>query len=177
MLIKPTIHVKLAENNKPACKMAPWCGTSLDADQLASGLVAEIDTYPRTHPGRGAKLIGGSRRASYRPVPFVAINVQGVVQTYNVSFSLKGYQPQSVPMRMTVNEPNSMQSGYAGPAPTTVITPDAVTAELVPMKSTAARTKAKATTITASSAPPLPSSSPPAPGSPTMPAALTTTER
>ena len=97
---------------------------------------------------------------------------------YNVNFTLKGYRPQSVPVRIAVNESSSMQSGDAGVAPTTVITPDPVTAELAAMKSTAARTKPKAATTTAAtSAPPPPASSPPPPASPTMPSALATTER
>jgi hypothetical protein len=52
--------------------------------------------------------------------------------TYNVSFKLKGYHPQSVPVRIAVNESSSMQTGDAGSAPTTVITPDPVVAELEP---------------------------------------------
>jgi hypothetical protein len=84
--------------------------------------------------------------------------------TYNVSFKLKGYQPQSVPVRIAVNESSSMQTGDAGSAPTTAITPDPVMAELAALKPPAARAKAKpATTTAAISAPPLASSpSPPA---------------
>jgi hypothetical protein len=34
--------------------------------------------------------------------------------TYNVSFKLNSYQPQSVPVRIAVNESSSMQTGDAG---------------------------------------------------------------
>jgi hypothetical protein len=100
--------------------------------------------------------------------------------TYNVSFKLNGYQPQSVPVRIAVNESSSMQTGDAGSAPTTVITPDPVMAELqrfapAVMKPPAARTKTKsATTAAATSAP---ASSPPPAAPPTMPSPLATTER
>ena len=87
--------------------------------------------------------------------------------TYNVSFTLNGYQAQSVPVRIAVNESSSMQSGDSGIAPTTVITPDPVTAELAAMKPPATRTKVKpATTAAATSALP-PASSPPPPAPPT----------
>ena len=39
--------------------------------------------------------------------------------TYNVSFKLNGYHPQSVPVRIAVNESSSMQSGDSGITPTT----------------------------------------------------------
>ena len=57
-----------------------------------------------------------------------------------------------------------MQTGDAGSASTTVITPDPVMAELAAVKPTGARTKAKPAT-TATSASPL-ASSPPAPPTP-----------
>jgi hypothetical protein len=75
--------------------------------------------------------------------------------TYNVSFKLNGYYPQSVPVRIAVNESSSMQSGDSGIAPTTVITPDPVMVELAAMKPPAARTKTKPTTTTAASSRPL----------------------
>jgi hypothetical protein len=89
--------------------------------------------------------------------------------TYNVSFKLNGYQPQSVPVRIAVSESGSMQSGDAGIAATRVITRDPVTAELEPfapavMKPPAARTNAKRATKTATtsaSSPPPPPASPP----------------
>jgi len=91
--------------------------------------------------------------------------------TYNVSFKLNGYQPQSVPVRIAVNESSSMQSGDAGIAPTTVITPDPVTAELEPfapavMKPPAARTNAKRAAKTATTSASPPASSPPPPATP-----------
>jgi hypothetical protein len=60
------------------------------------------------------------------------LTAPGGAGTYNVSFKLNGYQPQSVPVRIAVNESSSMQSGDAGSAPTPVITPDPVSAELAP---------------------------------------------
>ena len=91
--------------------------------------------------------------------------------TYNVSFKLNGYQPQSVPVRISVSESSSMQSGDAGIAPTTVITPDPITAELEPfapavMKPPAARTNAKRATKTATTSASPPASSPPLPAPP-----------
>jgi hypothetical protein len=91
--------------------------------------------------------------------------------TYNVSFKLNGYQPQSVPVRISVSESSSMQSGDAGIAPTTVITPDPITAELEPfapavMKPPAARTNAKRATKTATTSASPPASSPPPPAPP-----------
>jgi hypothetical protein len=91
--------------------------------------------------------------------------------TYNVSFKLNGYQPQSVPVRIAVSESSSMQSGDAGIAPTTVITPDPVTAELEPfapgvMKPPAARANTKRATKTATTSASPPASSPPPPASP-----------
>ena len=103
------------------------------------------------------------------PCTLTAPNGMG---TYNVSFKLNGYQPQSVPVRIAVNESSSMQSGDAGTASNTVITPDPVMAELerfapAAMKPPAARTKAKpAMKIAATPAPP-PASSPPPPAPPT----------
>jgi hypothetical protein len=100
--------------------------------------------------------------------------------TYNVSFKLNGYQLQSVPVRIAVNESSSMQSGDAGIAPTTVITPDPVRAELEPLapaarKPSDARSKAKPTTTTAAAAAPPPASSPPPPAPPALPSPPGTT--
>ena len=154
----------------PSFSLPSFNTTSLSVHGAPAGTPVHVTSVPS-----GAKAsLGRDDQSCTTPCTLIATNGTG---TYNVSFSLKGYQPQSVPMRITVNEPSSMQSGDAGAAPMTVITPDPVTAELVPMKSTAARTKAKATTITAISAPPPPSSSPPAPAPPMMPSALATTER
>jgi hypothetical protein len=69
--------------------------------------------------------------------------------------------------RIAVNESSSMQTGDAGSALTTVITPDSVVAQLAALKPPAARTKAKpATTTAATSAPPF-ASLPPPPAPPT----------
>ncbi len=139
----------------------------------ASGTPVHVTSVPA-----GAEASFGKDSCT-TPCTLAAPNGTG---TYNVSFKLNGYQPQSVPVRIAVNESSSMQTGDAGIASTTVITPDPVMAELQrfapgAMKPPAARTKAKpATTTAATSAPPL-ASSPPPPASPTMPSPLATTER
>ena len=128
-------------------------------------------------PAGAEASFGRDGQSCTTPCTLAAPNGTG---TYNVSFKLDGYQPQSVPVRIAVNESSSMQSGDAGIAPTTVITPDPVMAELqrfapAVMKPPAARTKTKpATTAAATSAPP---SSPPQAAPPTMPSPLATTER
>jgi hypothetical protein len=127
----------------------------------------------------GAEASFGSGESCTTPCTLTAPNGTG---TYNVSFKLNGYQPQSVPVRIAVNESSSMQTGDAGMAPTTVITPDPVMAELqrfasAAMKPPAARTKAKPATTTAATSEPPPASSPPPAAPPTMPSPLATTER
>jgi PEGA domain len=137
----------------------------------ASGTPVHVTSVPA-----GAEVSFG-KDSCITPCTLAAPNGTG---TYNVSFKLNGYQPQSVPVRIAVNESSSMQTGDAGSAPTTVITPDPVMAELqrfapTVMKPPAARTKTKpATTAAATSAPP---SSPPQAAPPTMPSPLATTER
>ena len=149
--------------NLPIVKMPSFGGPS------APSTPVHVTSVP---PGAEASF---GKDSCTTPCTLAAPNGTG---TYNVSFKLNGYQPPSVPVRIAVNEASSMQSGDAGVAPTTVITPDPVTAELAAMKSTAAHTKPKAATTTAAtSAPPPPASSPPPPASPTMPSALATTER
>jgi hypothetical protein len=135
-----------------------------------AGTPVHVTSIP---PGAKASL-GRDDQSCTTPCTLIATNGTG---TFNVSFTLKGYQPQSVPVRIAVNESSSMQSGDAGIAPTTVITPDPVTAELAAMKPPAARTKAKPATTAATSAPPPPASSPSPPASPTMPSPVATTER
>src|SRR5262245_63028413 len=139
----------------------------------APGTPVHVTSVP---PGAEASF-GRDGQSCTTPCTLTAPNGTG---TYNVSFKLNGYQPQSVPVRIAVNESSSMQTGDAGIASTTVITPDPVLAELEPfapaaMKPPAARTKAKpATTTAAPSAPPL-ASSPPPPTPPTLPSPLGTT--
>ena len=155
----------------PSFSLPSFNMTSFNVHGAPAGTPVHVTSVP---PGAKASL-GRDDQSCTTPCTLIATNGTG---TYNVSFTLKGYQPQSVPTRITVNELSSMQSGDAGAAPTTVITPDPVTAELAPMKLTAARTKAKApTTITATSASPPPPSSPAPPASPTMSSALATTDR
>ena len=155
----------------PSLSLPSFTMPSFSVHGAPAGTPVHVTSVP---PGAKASF-GRDDQSCTTPCTLIATNGAG---TYNVNFTLKGYRPQSVPVRIAVNESSSMQSGDAGVAPTTVITPDPVTAELAAMKSTAARTKAKAATTTAAtSAPPPPASSPPPPASPTMPSALATTER
>jgi hypothetical protein len=125
-----------------------------------AGTPVHVTSVP---PGAKASL-GRDDQSCTTPCTLIATNGKG---TYNVSFTLKGYLPQSVPVRIAMNESGSMQSGDSGSAPTTVITPDPVMAELAAMKPPAARTKAKpATTTAATSAPPASLPPPPAPPTP-----------
>jgi hypothetical protein len=136
-----------------------------------AGTPVHVTSVP---PGASASF-GRDDQSCTTPCTLIATNGTG---TFNVSFRLKGYQPRNVPVRIEVNESSSMQSGDSGIAPTTIITPDPVTAELEAMKSPAPRTRAKpATTAAATSAPPPPASSPPPAAPPTMPSPLATTER
>ena len=118
----------------------------------APGTPVHVTSIP---PGAEASFATGGQSCT-TPCTLTAPNGMG---TYNVSFKLNGYQPQSVPVRIAVNESSSMQSGDAGTASNTVIMPDPVTAELEPfapaaVKPPAARTKAKpAKTAAATSAP------------------------
>ena len=127
-------------------------------------------------PGAEASF-GADGQSCTTPCTLTGPNGTG---TYNVTFKLNGYQPQSVPVRIAVNELTSMQTGDAGVAATTVITPDPVMAELQPfapaaMKAPAARTKKKPATTTGATSVPPPASSPPAPPAPTLPSPLATT--
>jgi hypothetical protein len=125
-----------------------------------AGTPVHVTSVP---PGAKASL-GRDDQSCTTPCTLIATNGTG---TFNVSFTLKGYQPQSVPVRLAVNELSSMQTGDAGNAPTTVITPDPVMAELAAMKPPAARTKAKPAATTAATSAPPPASSPPPPAPPT----------
>ena len=131
----------------------------------APGTPVHVTSIP---PGAEAS-IGSDGQNCTTPCTLTAPNGTG---TYDVSFRLNGYQPQNVPVRIAVNESSSMQSGDAGAASTTVITPDPVMAELArfapaAMKQPAARTKAKPTTTTARTSAPPPASPPPPPAPPT----------
>ncbi|MBV9632027.1 MAG: PEGA domain-containing protein, partial [Xanthobacteraceae bacterium] len=126
-------------------------------------------------PGAEASL-GSDGQSCTTPCSLTAPNGTG---TYNVTFKLNGYQPQSVPVHIAVNESSSMQTGDAGMASTTVITPDPVVAELerfapAAMKPPAARTKPKPATTTAAISAPPPASSPPPPAPPAMPTPVST---
>ena len=95
----------------------------------APGTPVHVTSVPT---GAEASFGAGSQSCT-TPCMLTAPNGTG---TYNVSFTLKGYQPQSVPVRIAVSESSSMQSGDAGIASNTVITPDPVMAELAPAAKT-----------------------------------------
>ena len=132
----------------------------------APGTAVHVTSNP---PGAEASFEREAQSCT-TPCTLTAPNGMG---TYNVSFKLNGYQPQSVPVRIAVNESSSMQSGNSGSAPTTVITPDPVMAELAPfapavMKAPAARTKTKPARTTAATSVLPPASSPPPPATTTV---------
>ena len=123
----------------------------------APGTPVHVTSVP---PGAEASF---GKDSCTTPCTLTAPNGTG---TYDVSFRLNGYQPQSVPVRIAVNESSSMQSGDAGTASNTVITPDPVMAELEPfapaaVKPPAARTKPKPAKTTAATSAPRHASSPP----------------
>jgi len=96
--------------------------------------------------------------------------------SFNVNFALKGYEPQSVPVRVAISQSasswDSADAGINAAASATVIAPDPVVAELSPVPAAPANKKmppppeAKKQR-TAAAAPSPPSSSPPAPAMPT----------
>src|SRR5262249_12153955 len=105
--------LSLPSFNMPSFSSGGRTGTPLDVTSVPAGAEASF--------GKGSCTT---------PCTLTAPNGAG---TYNVSFKLNGYHPQSVPVRIAVNESSSMQSGDSGITPTTVITPDPVLAELAPM--------------------------------------------
>ena len=146
------------------------------------GMPVHVSSIP---PGAEASF-GSGGESCRTPCTLAAPNGTG---TYNVSFTLEGYHPHSIPVRIAVNESGSLQSGDAGTTPATVISPNPVFAELEPVaaaasggakKPPAARTKPPAkpaaakpaTATTASSAPS--ASSPPPPAPPALPSPLGT---
>jgi hypothetical protein len=95
--------------------------------------------------------------------------------SFNVSFALKGYEPQSVPVRVAISQSasswDSADAGINAAASATVIAPDPVVAELSPVPAAPANKKMPPPEAkkqrTAAAAPSPPSSSPPAPAMPT----------
>ena len=138
--------------NLPSVKMPSFSGPT------TPGTPVHVTSVP---PGAEASF---GKDSCTTPCTLTAPNGAG---TYNVGFKLKGYLPQSVPVRIAVNDSSSMQTGDAGSASTTVITPDPVMAELAAMKPPAARAKAKPATTTAATSAPPPASPPPPPAPPT----------
>jgi hypothetical protein len=150
----------------------------------APGMPVHVSSVPE-----GAQASFGSGGQSCRtPCTLAAPNGTG---SYNVSFTLDGYQPQSVPVRIAVSDSGSLQTGDAGTSPTTMITPNPVIAELEPVahapgpaarKPPAARSKtttakpapAKPAPATAASSG-SPSTSPPPPAPPAVPSPFSTT--
>ena len=159
--------------NMPSFSLPSFNMPSLSVRGAPAGTPVHVTSVP---PGAMASF-GRDDQSCTTPCTLIATNGAG---TYNVSFKLNGYQPQSVPVRIAVNESSSMQTGDAGMASTTVITPDPVVAELerfapAAMKPPAARTKPKPATTTAAISAPPPASSPPPPAPPTLPTPLGTT--
>jgi PEGA domain len=147
------------------------------------GMPVHVSSVP---PGAEASF-GNGGESCRTPCTLAAPNGTG---TYNLSFTLEGYQPHSIPVRVAVNEGGSLQSGDAGTSATTVISPNPVFAELEPVapaastaakRPPAARTKppakpaaAKPATTTAATAPSGSASSPPPPAPPALPSPLGT---
>src|SRR3974390_1275129 len=88
---------------------------SFSVRDAPAGTPVHVTSVP---PGAKASL-GRDDQSCTTPCTLIATNGTG---TFNVSFTLKGYQPQSVPVRIAVNESSSMQTGDAGSAPTTATT-------------------------------------------------------
>ena len=101
----------------PSFSLPSFNMTSFSVHGAPAGTPVHVTSVP---PGAKASL-GRDDQSCTTPCTLIATNGPG---TYNVSFTLKGYQPQSVPVHIAVNESSSMQSGDAGIAPTPVITPD-----------------------------------------------------
>jgi hypothetical protein len=150
------------------------------------GMPVHVSSIP---PGAEASF-GSGGESCRTPCTLAAPNGTG---TYNVSFTLDGYQTQSVPVHVAVNDSGSLQTGDAGTSPTTTISPNPVFAELdriAPAASSAtkrppaARAKppakpvaAKPATTTAASSSSSASgspSSPPPPAPPALPSPLGT---
>ena len=147
------------------------------------GMPVHVSSVP---PGAEATF-GNGGESCRTPCTLAAPNGTG---TYNVSFTLEGYQPNSIPVRIAVNDSGSLQTGDAGTAPTTMISPNPVFAELEPVapaaspaakRPPAARTKppakpvaAKPAATTAATSASGSASSPPPPAPPALPSPLGT---
>jgi hypothetical protein len=136
------------------------------------GMPVHVSSIP---PGAEASF-GNGGESCRTPCTLAAPNGTG---TYNVSFTLDGYQPHSIPVRIAVNEAGSLQEGDAGTSPTTVISPNPVFAELEPIappasaaakKPPAARAKPPAKPVAAKPAPATTASTAPSASSPPPPA-------
>jgi hypothetical protein len=142
----------------------------------ASGTPVRVESTPA---GAEASIAGGP--ACRTPCTLPAPSSSG---TFNVTVSLTGYQPQTIPVRITVAR-ESWDTADAGisAASSTTISPDPVVAALEPAsrgaappatrkKPPAASVKPKKPVAAAAAAPtpaPAPQAAPPAPAAPPMP--------
>jgi hypothetical protein len=139
----------------------------------ASGTPVRVESIPA-----GAEASIGSGPTCKTPCTLSAPASSG---TYNVTISLTGYQPRTIPVRIaTARESWDSADAGQGTAAATTIDPDPVVAELTPAPGSgaaAARKKPPAASIkpakkpvAAAAAPAAPApSAPPAPAAPPMP--------
>jgi hypothetical protein len=136
------------------------------------GTPVRVESIP---PGAEASI--GNGPSCKAPCTLAAPSGGG---SFNVGFALKGYEPQSVPVRVAISQSSSSwdsaDAGVNTSVSATVIEPDPVVAELSPVpaaptnKKMPPSPKAKKPPPkqpTAAAAPSPPSSSPPAPAMPT----------
>jgi PEGA domain len=131
----------------------------------APGTPVRIESVPP-----GAEATFGSGPGCRTPCSLPAPSGNG---TYNVSFTLKGYEPQSVPVRIQLAQ-NSWDSADAGTmAGVTVIEPDPVVVELTPVPVAAPPPKKRPVAPVAPKPPKQPTAagSPPPPPPPPTPGA------
>jgi hypothetical protein len=141
----------------------------------SSGTPVRVESIPA-----GAEASIGSGAPCKTPCTLSAPSSNG---TFNVTVSLTGYQPQTIPVRIaTARESWDSADAGIGSASTTTIDPDPVVAELTPAPGSgapaAARKKPPAASIkpakkpvAAAAAPAAPAAAPPAPAAPPMPSA------
>jgi PEGA domain len=141
----------------------------------ASGTPVRVESIPA-----GAEASIGAGAPCKTPCTLSAPSSNG---TFNVTVSLTGYQPQTIPVRIaTARESWDSADAGIGSAAATTIDPDPVIAELTPAPGShaapAARKKPPAASIkpakkpvAAAAAPTAPAAAPPTPAAPPMPTA------
>jgi PEGA domain. len=140
----------------------------------SSGTPVRVESIPA-----GAEASIGSGAPCKTPCTLSAPSSNG---TFNVTVSLTGYQPQTIPVRIaTARESWDSADAGIGSASTTTIDPDPVVAELTPAPEAARLPpRARSRPPRASSrrrsrwlrlAPAAPAAAPPAPAAPPMPSA------